>query len=182
MRTLVAAVVCAAIAPANLLVAADKPRVAFELLTKPDLPLDVAAAVVQGAHRPGHFRAANSQPGQAGEEMEISESGSKGSRQYRVVGILAADNRLYLPGGKFSVSDTARLRKWLDNLGDDGPQASPTRAWRSASPPASWNKSPTTCTSRSRSTTKEFAASTAVGRIAAGLKYPLEVDDAARRG
>jgi hypothetical protein len=37
-----------------------------------------------------------------------------------VIGVLTEDNVLHLPGAKFSVRDTARLRKWIDELGDQG--------------------------------------------------------------
>ncbi len=39
---------------------------------------------------------------------------------YKVTGILASDNKLYLPGGKFGVRDVGQLRTWLDNLEDAG--------------------------------------------------------------
>ena len=53
--------------------------------------------------------------------MAVKEAGPKNARAYQVTGILGADGQLYLPGGKFSLHDATRLRKWLENLGDAGP-------------------------------------------------------------
>ncbi len=117
-----------------------------------------------------------------GDEMAVNERGRKGSRDYQVVGILASDNKLYLPGGKFAIGDSAQLRKWLDNLGNDGP-AGVTEP-RSAFGLTSGQLQQITDDLKTPVTfeTKAMAASTAVNRIASGLHYPLEADADARRG
>lgn len=53
-------------------------------------------------------------------EVGAEETGSKKSPNYRVTGILSADNILHLPGGKFSLRNRAEIKKWLDNLADQG--------------------------------------------------------------
>ncbi len=58
--------------------------------------------------------------GTAADEMKIDQQGTKAAPAYKVTGILAADNMLHVPGGKFGVRDTGQLRKWLENLGDAG--------------------------------------------------------------
>ena len=58
--------------------------------------------------------------------------------------MLAADNMLYLPGGKFALGDVGKLRKWFGNLSDAGSEGVTSPRARSASPPGNWSKSTTT--------------------------------------
>lgn len=98
-------------------IAADaKPRVSFVLVTKPGVPLTAAQQWHKALADLGvsglQIRSAGD-----GDEMTINEQ-SKG--EYKVTGILGSDNQLYVPGGKFALNDKARLRKWIDTLGDEG--------------------------------------------------------------
>jgi hypothetical protein len=51
---------------------------------------------------------------------KVEELGDAKNPSYRVVGILTANNQLVVPGGKFSTRDAGAIRKWLENLADQG--------------------------------------------------------------
>lgn len=160
--------------------APPKPRVTFELLTKPGLPLTSSQQWYKALSDLGisGLQIHNARPG---DEMSISDRGGKAAPDYKVVGILAADNVLYLPGGKFHLGDTGRLRKWLENLGDQGAEGvtEPRSAFgfiaRQLEQVKNDLKRPVGFS------TKEILASQAVSQIGGGLKFAVELDDAARR-
>src|SRR3954453_2828533 len=99
--------------------AADKPRVSFEVVTKAGLSPTVSAQWYKALTDLG-VAGLTIRSAKPGDEMAVKEAA--GARSYKVTGILGADSQLYLPGGKFSLHDAARLRKWLENLGDAGPE------------------------------------------------------------
>ncbi len=180
MRAALAGIISAALMPACLLVAADKPRVSLELLTRGNLPLTAQQQWYKALSELGisglRIHAAG-----PGDEMAIEERGRKGSGDYQVVGILASDNKLYLPGGKFAIGDTAKLRKWLDNLGSDGPSgvAEPRSAFGLTA--GQLQRITDDLKTPVRFETKGMTASNAVGQIARGLHFSLDVDATARR-
>ena len=54
------------------------------------------------------------------ETSAIERSGTEGSPHYSVIGVLNADNVLELPGGRFSLRDKQRLKRWLEEVADLG--------------------------------------------------------------
>src|SRR4029079_4022724 len=99
--------------------AEQKPQITFELVTKTGVPLTASQEWHRALSELG-LAGLQIRPARASDEMEIKQDPKSSPPRYRVVGILGADNVLQLPGGKFKLSDTARLRKWLDSLGDEG--------------------------------------------------------------
>lgn len=161
--------------------AADaKPRVSFELLTKPGLSLTASQQWYKVLTDLGieglQIHSAN-----PGEEMGISRAGSDAEPRYKVVGILAADNVLYLPGGKFKPQEAGRLRKWIDDLADGGAEGvtQPRSAFGlTGSQLAEANddlKSPLGIA------TKGLTADRALAQLAARIKHPIEISATARR-
>jgi hypothetical protein len=53
----------------------------------------------------------------------IKSTGTDAAPSFKVVGILAADGKLNLPKGKFSVHDKARIEQWFAKLKGDGIEA-----------------------------------------------------------
>lgn len=120
MRALVAhSLLLACLLHAGIALAAAKPRVSIEVLTKSGVPITASQQWYKTLTELGveglQIRSAN-----PGDEMSISNSGTDAEPRYKVVGILTADNVLYLPGGKFKHNDAGKLRAWLANLGDGG--------------------------------------------------------------
>jgi hypothetical protein len=170
----------AACVASTTLVAHAKPRVSLELLTKPGLPLTASQQWYKVLTDLG---VGNLQIRSAGPraEMGITEQGSKASREYKVIGILAADSVLYLPGGKFSLTETARLRKWLENVTAEGAEGvTQERAGFGLSPRA-FQQVQDDLKKTVTFSTKDMPAAKAVGQVAEQLKYPLVLADADRR-
>jgi hypothetical protein len=155
-----------------------KPRVSIELLTRPGLPLTASQQWFKVLTDLGisglQIRAAG-----ARDEVAISEHGEKANRQYKVVGILATDNVLYLPGGKFGLNDTGRLRKWLAELGDQG--AAGVTEKRSAFGLVTRQLEQVQADLKKPVgfSTKGMSAATAVAQVAARLDFAIAVDEAA---
>jgi len=57
---------------------------------------------------------------QGREKPEIRNVGSEDRPRYKVVGILERGGQMYLPGGKFSQRDAAKLKTYIQNLQADG--------------------------------------------------------------
>jgi len=104
------------IAPAR---AADLPRVSFEILARKGVSATAQQEWYQALTALG-ISGLRVQAGGETDKPEINSQGSGDSRSFRVTGILAADNMLHVPGGKFSVRDRSGLTRWLENLGDAG--------------------------------------------------------------
>jgi hypothetical protein len=99
--------------------AAESPRVTLEIFTRQGAGA-TAAQEWQQALSKLPLAGIRIQSDRGDAEAAVSQTGTKTAPSYRVVGILAADGRLYLPGGTFSVRDTGKLRKWLDELQASG--------------------------------------------------------------
>jgi hypothetical protein len=118
---------------------------------------------------------------QSDDKVEVKVAGSERAPVYRVVGRLASGNQLELPGGKFSSNDRAGLSKWLVKLRSEGPKSSGTATapfGLNAKQLAAVNADLTTPVSFS---TKDMTPGEFVDRIAPVLKYPLNVDRAAKQ-
>jgi hypothetical protein len=161
--------------------AADaKPRVTMELLTERGLPLTASRQWYEALTELGigglQIRSAGPR-----DEAGITKQGTKAAPEYRVVGILSAANVLVLPGGKFKLNDTARLRKWLDDLQDQGAEGvtQPRSAFGLVASQleevAADLKRPVTFS------TKGLSAAAAIERLGGQLRYPLVLDEAAGR-
>lgn len=109
----------AAFAAAGPPVPARKVRISMELITDGKLPATSAQAWYNAAKDLG-LAGLRIRTVEGEEKAEIEQVGSKAAPAYRVTGILTPENVLVVPGGKFSVRDTGKLRKWLDNLSDQG--------------------------------------------------------------
>ena len=158
--------------------ASAKPQVSLELLTRPGLSL---TASQQWYKALADLGIGGLQIRDAGprDEMGISQQGSKSAPAYKVVGILSADNVLHLPGGTFKLGETAKLRKWLENLSELGAEG--VTAERSAFGLIARQleqvhddlKHPVD------PSTKGLPAGKAVRQIGGRLKFALEMDEAA---
>lgn len=159
--------------------AGPKPRVSIEILTRPNLPLTASQQWYKVLTEAGidglQIRAGNGR-----EQVSIAEQGTSRAPEYRVVGILAADNSLHLPGGKFAVGDVGRLRKWLDNLGDQGadgvtqPRSAFGLVAKQLEQVHDDLKKPV------EFSTQGIAAAKAVREVGRQLKYTLLVDETAK--
>ena len=54
------------------------------------------------------------------DKIEIDRRGKGASASYRVTGLLRGNNTLQLPGGKFTLHDSAKLKQWIEKVADEG--------------------------------------------------------------
>ena len=161
--------------------AANPPaNITFELVTKPGLPLTASQQWYKILTSLG-VSGLRIRQAIAGDEAGIEQQGTKSAPRYRVVGILAADNVLYLPGGKFKTSDTDRLRKWLARVGDEGPEGVTEQRAAFGLTPRQLSEIQAVLKRPVRFATAGAAADKVAARIGKDLKLPLVVDAAARR-
>jgi hypothetical protein len=168
---------CAAIA--SLALAAAKPRVSMEIVTKPGLSLTASRDWYKALTDLG-VAGLQIRSAAPADEMGIKEQGGKGDKQYRVTGVLAADGVLYLPGGKFKLQDSARLGKWLADLGDGGSEGVTQPRGAFGLTPRQLADVHDDLQMPIAFSTKEMSAAKAVEKIRAGLHLPLVLGDAAR--
>ncbi len=163
------------------LAAGPRPRISLELLTRPGLPLTASQQWYKVLTDLG-ISGLQIRPSGPGDEMGISKQGDRAAPQYKVVGILATNNVLHLPGGKFNPNDVAGLRKWLDALADQGPEGV-------TEPRSAFGLVPRQLAEVNEDLKRTVSFSTlgmstakAVARVGAGLKHALILDDAAKQG
>ncbi len=180
MRYFMRFVVCGSLLAIGL--AADKPaakaRVSLELVTEPGFPITGAQQWYQVFSDLG-VGGLRIRGGTSVDVVGVEKRGSKDSPVYDVVGLIKADNILYLPGGKFTTADSARLKKWLADLADQGTEGvtQPRQAFgmtRSQLEQVDGEmKRPLTFA------TKDVPAAKAIGELGRGLAHTIEIDSAA---
>jgi hypothetical protein len=157
-----------------------QPRVSFELLTQPGLSLTASQQWYKALTGLGvsglQIRSASPR-----DEMGITRLGSEASPEYKVVGLLAADNTLRLPGGKFSLNESGRLRKWLESLRDEGAEGVTERRSAFGLIPRQLEQIHDDLKKPVGISTRGMSADKAVAQIGGSLKWSLELDDATRR-
>lgn len=113
----------------TLLLALAAPAVC--LAATPDVSVDVytderlpAAAAQEWAGRLGelHLDNVRIRGRSSGERVEVSNVGTDRQPRYRVVGRIAADGTLQLPGGKFTARQAAGIGRYLTELSRTGPE------------------------------------------------------------
>jgi hypothetical protein len=155
--------------------AADKPRVSFEIVTKAGLSPTVSAQWYKALTDLG-VAGLTIRSAKPGDEMAVKETAA--ARSYKVTGILGADGQLYLPGGKFSLHDAARLRKWLENLGDAGPEGVTAPRGAFALTPKQLEEVRLELSRPVTFSTTGKNAAELVAKIVSQLPHPLSLDDA----
>lgn len=181
VMSLPASLCLAALVPCAGAPAADaKAHVSLEVLTEPGLALTASQQWYKVLTELGisglQIRSAGPR-----DDAAVTKQGSEAAPQYHVVGILSADNVLELPGGKFKLSDTARLRKWLDNLRELGTEGVTQQRSAFGLIPRQLQEITADLKRPVTFSTKDTRAADAVGRLGGQLRFPLLVDDAAHR-
>jgi hypothetical protein len=161
-------------------IGADAPRVSLELLTQPGLPITASQQWYKALSELGISGLQIRSAGPA-DEAGVTEQGGRSGTSYRVVGILSADNMLHLPGGTFKVNDTAGLRKWLATLSDQGAAGVTERRSAFGLLAKQLAAAHDDLAHVVAFSTKDTSAAQTVSRIAATLKYSLQLDAADRR-
>jgi hypothetical protein len=160
-------------------VVAAAPRVSLELATEQGFPITGAQEWHKLLTSIG-IEGLRIRSAKGIDQPAIEQIGTPDRPSYQVLGILTAGNQLIVPGGKFTLRDAGRIKNWLENLADQGEAGVAQR--RTAFGLLAQQlldviddlKRPVGFT------TRELALTEAVDKIGGTLKYPLQIDAAAR--
>ncbi len=94
-------------------------RVEMELVMEPGFPTDQARKWIAMLDKAG-IRGVRIRGGNVGDSVKLEPSGTRDRPGYRVTGILTLDEKLILPGGKFTASDVGGIQRWLAKLQEGG--------------------------------------------------------------
>lgn len=94
-------------------------RVSLELITERGFPMTSAQKWIDAIGKLG-VSDVRIRSGTPGEKMSMEKGGSAAAPSVRITGLLRADGSLVLPGGKYTLNDLGSLRKWLDDLSEQG--------------------------------------------------------------
>ncbi len=115
-----------------------------------------------------------------GDEIGVHEGGKRDAKTYVVIGRITANNVLQLPGGKFTLQESARLKQWLKNLSEQGPDGVLSQKGRFGLTPVQLQDVQTDLRRPIGFSTKDLPAGELVARITGGLDHKIEMSAAAR--
>lgn len=100
-------------------VAAERPRIEFELVTEGRLSPTATQTWYQTLTDLGvsglQIRAVK-----PGDEVKIDRIGNERGPSYKVTGRISARGMLVLPGGQFTTTDGAKIKRWINELANNG--------------------------------------------------------------
>ena len=172
---LVVALLCALIAAPHA--AAGAPPVTLVLATERGFPITGSQEWYQLLTRLGvaglQIRSATGR-----DKPAVEKIGTKDAPHYAVTGILGADGTLHVPGGRFTLRDDARIKRWLENLSDQGVEGVTERRIAFGLLPKQLEAVNEDLKRPVGFTTRGVALRSAVERAGAGLEAPLVIDPA----
>jgi hypothetical protein len=154
---------------------AAKPRVSLELATEQGFPITGAQQWHKLFSDMGvtslRIRSATGE-----DQPAIEKLGNDKSPSFRVVGVLTARNVLIVPGGKFGVRDSGAIRKWLDELADQGEAGVTERRSAFGLLPKQLEEVHDDLKQPIDFTTRDLPLSQAVEKLDSRLNVPIEID------
>jgi hypothetical protein len=124
IRSLIAA--CEIVLAAAAASQAAAPAVEFELVT-PQAQAQLSAQQWLRALTDLRVTGVRIRQAQAGDRAVVQTLGTSSRPKYKVIGVLNSRNELELPGGRFSLSQQAQLRNWIEELKENGPPGEPRK-------------------------------------------------------
>lgn len=107
-------------------VVAAEGRIDLELATAENFPVEDSRDWLMMLSKAG-LEGVRIRSGEEGDRPELTTGGTEASPIYRVVGVLTADGRLLLPGGKFAKGDRAGIARWAEKLKSGGEEGLTTK-------------------------------------------------------
>ena len=93
--------------------------VEMELVMEPGFPTEQARKWVTLLDKAG-ISGVRIRGGNVGDGVKLQSTGTADRPSYRVTGILTLDEKLVLPGGRFTANDVAGISRWLARLKEGG--------------------------------------------------------------
>ena len=160
---------------------AAKARVSLELVSQDGIPINAAQQWNQLFADLGVSNIRIHAGNGAAVEVGVEKRGNKDAPVYDVVGMIKTDNTSVLPGGKFTVNDTARLKKWLADLSTDGAEGVTQPRQVFGLMRSQLVEIDDELKKPLAQATEKVTADKAVGQVAAGLGHKLEIDAAGQQ-
>jgi len=171
-------ILLAALAGLPTAATAQEARVELELVMEPGFPTDQARKWVAMLDKAG-ITGVRIRGGNVGDGVQLDPTGTAERPSYRVTGILTLDEKLMLPGGKFTANDVAGISRWLAKLKEGGSEGLTSR-------PAAFGLTPTQLVATHEALAGKVSVSTkgqppsdVVEKIGAALKLKLATDASA---
>lgn len=160
--------------------AADIASVSIEIVTEPGAALTASRDWYEVFTQLGISRL-RIRSARGGETPGVEKVGTPRLPEYRVTAVLTGRNVLELPGGKFGLRDKARLKRWLDEIADLGPEGVTTERTAFGLTPSQLTAVQDDLRQRVDSSTQNADARKVVGLIANRLEHRLELDAGAAK-
>lgn len=158
--------------------AAQDARVELELVMAPGFPTEQARKWIALLDKAGII-GVRIRGGNVGDSVKLEPTGTRDRPAYRVTGILTLDEKLILPGGKFTANDVAGIARWLAKLKEGGSEGLDSK-------PAAFGLTPTQLVATHEAlagkvsfSTKGQAPRDVVEKIGGTLSLKLTTDTAA---
>lgn len=159
---------------------AQEPRVELEVVMVPNFPTDQARKWV-GIFEKAGITGVRIRGGNTGDRAQVELIGTARAPGYKVTGILTLDEKLLLPGGKFTAGDVAGLKAWLARLKEGGTEGLNTKPGAFGLLPNQLVATHEALAGKVTFSTKGQAPRDVVDKIAGALSLKLAIDAAAQK-
>jgi len=113
--------------------------------------------------------------------LDIQQVGKADAPAYRVTGTLSAQNVLSLPGGRFTLADSAAFEKWVRELGNNGVEGITVRKTAFGLTPTQFQAVHQDLETKLVANTKGVAPLEALSQVRKRLKLEFSVDPTVRQ-
>jgi hypothetical protein len=114
-------------------------------------------------------------------KLDVKNIGTAARPAYKITGLLSSGGVLRVPGGEFKVTDSAKLGRWLDQIGEGGKEAVTVPRTAFGMTPTQYEQVRADLSRAVDFSTKGQTATGVLNRISRSLTYKMSVDAAARQ-
>jgi hypothetical protein len=158
--------------------AAQDARVELELVMEPGFPTEQARKWIAMLDKAG-ITGVRIRGGNVGDSVKLEPTGTRERPGYHVTGILTLDEKLILPGGKFTANDAAGIARWLAKLKEGGSEGLDSKPAAFGLTPSQLVATHEGLSGKVSFTTKGQSPRDVVEKIGGTLKLKLTTDAAA---
>ena len=161
-------------------VEAQEARIEMELVMEPGFPTDQARKWIALLEKAG-VSGVRVRGGNVGDSVQVEPTGTGRNPSYRVTGILTLDEKLLLPGGKYTAGDAAGVARWVSRLKEGGTEGLSAKPGAFGLLPAQLVATHEALAGKVDFSTKGKPASDVVKKIADALSVKLSIDATSQR-
>jgi hypothetical protein len=155
-------------------------RVEMELVMEPGFPTEQARKWIALLEKAG-ISGVRVRSGNVGDSVQVEPTGTAKNPSYRVTGILTLDEKLVLPGGKYTAGDAAGVARGVSRLKEGGTEGLSAKPGAFGLLPAQLVATHEGLAGKVDFSTKGKPAGDVVKKIADSLSVKLSIDAASQR-